>query len=458
MLRHTQEAFEPFAILCDQLASELTAGEIEAHVAGMMPAMRSTAAPPPTPTPMRIGLAQVLESRGRHDEARECWMTALRDAPADARVLAGAANIHALLGDIDEATRIFDRALALHPDNLEVVTLCVEFLVHTGRLSALWDGRIRKPRPPFNRSGAGAALPVRASLGVRFPKLAPYWDGEQPLDGKTVLMECCGGYGDIFQICRFAALFKERGASVILDVPTRVVDLLRSMKTADDVVGVFDPCRPFDYQCRAAFPTFFVEWTPQWMHAITPYIGVEAARRRAWSDRFDRRLLNVGIIWKTTAEACGNLHIFRSVPLDAFRPLAGVPGVTLYGLQVGPGAEEVTADTRSWLVTNLDAETRDFREAAAAIDALDVIVSADAGIAHLAGAIGKTCFVLLPKHASWRWMTAAPDFAANGNASGNGTLWYPSMRVFQQNIAGDWSTPMRQIADNNRSLASATAA
>lgn len=185
------------------------------------------------------------------------------------------------------------------------------------------------------------------------------------------------------------------------------------------------------------------------MHAITPYLGVEPTRQRAWSHRFDSRRLNVGIVWRSTAEDRRNRYTFRSVPLGAFRPLAEVPGVTLYGLQVGPGTEEVTADTRSWLAANLEAATKDFRDAAAAIQALDVVVSADSGLAHLAGALRKSCFVLLPPHTSARWMSAAPEFADGG------TVWYPSMRLFMQERPGDWSGPMRRIAATIRSLAAA---
>jgi hypothetical protein len=340
-----------------------------------------------------------------------------------------------VLGNIDSAAERYDQALARHPWNLDVVVPCAKFLIRRGRIPDLWE-RLPKPRPPF--SGG--------HCNVRHPEVAPYWDGAQSLEGKTVLMELDGGYGDVLQFCRFAAWLKARGASVVLDVLPRLVDLLRTMTDADEVVAPYEACRSVDYQCTAAYPTFFGEWSPQWLTAITPYLGVDPALRRAWRERFDERSLNVGIIWRTKAAQRHDPYTFRSVPLAEFRRLALIPGVTLYGLQVGPGAEEVTTDTRSWLAANLDAETTDFREAAAAIAALDVVVSVDGGLAHLVGALGRPGFILLPRYPSWRWMSAAPGFDG-------GTAWYPSMRLLVQEHPGDWSGPMQQAADAIRNLA-----
>ena len=442
-LQQAPHKSEPYEVLCDVLAMGRTIGDIEARVASLFPEAE--------PTPMRIGLARALEQTGRYEEARECWMVALRDAPDDQRVVIGTAEVEVVLGNIDAAAQLFDRVYARHPDDNGVVLACTEFLIRCGRFRDLWD-RIRaphalsdappKPRPPRR------ALPERAAFEVRDPQVAPRWNGKQPLYGKTILLDCRGGYGDVIQFARFGALFKERGASVVLEVPPCLVELLRTMKAADEVVAPYEPCRPLDYQCRAAYSAFFVEWSPHWMQASTPYLSVEPARRHVWSDRFDPRRLNVGIVWRTTAENRRNPYMFRSVPLREFQALADVPGVTLYGLQVGAGTEEVTADTRSWLAANFESETRDFRDAAAAIDALDVVVSPDSGLAHLTGALGKPCFVLLPRHPSWRWMTAAPELAASG-----GSVWYPDMRLFRQQAPGDWSAPMQQIADSLRTLA-----
>ncbi len=423
-LRHAPERWEPYARLCDVLVADHTVSEIEARVAHLIPTMRSR--------PMWIGLAHALEQVGRYPEAGECWTQALGEAPGDPLVQVRAAEVQAVLGNFDSAAERFDQALARHPQDLGVVVPYAKFLIRRGSVQELW-ARVPKPQPPFIRH-----------CNVRHPEMAPYWDGTQPLEGKTVLMELAGGYGDILQSCRFAALLKERGASVVLDVPPRLVDLLKTMTVADEVVAPFEACRSVDYQCTAAYPTFFGGWSVQWLSAVTPYLGVEPARRRAWSERFDRRCLNVGIVWRSKSTQSRDPYTFRSVPLTEFRRLA-IPGVTLYGLQVGPGAEEVTADTRSWLAANLDAETTDFREAAAAIAALDIVVSADCGIAHLVGALGKPGFILLPRYPSWRWMSAAPGFAGD-------TVWYPSMRLLVQERPGDWSGPMQQAVDVIRTL------
>jgi tetratricopeptide (TPR) repeat protein len=426
-LRRAPERWEPYAALCDLLVAEHTVGEIEARVARLLPTMSSG--------PMRIGLAHALEQVGRYPEAGECWTQALCDAPGHPFVQIRTAEAQIVLGNIDGAAGIYDQALALHPQNFDVVIPYAKFQIRRGRIQELWE-RVPKPQlPAFSRYAS-----------VRHPETAPYWDGAQPLEGKTVLMECDGGYGDVLQSVRFAAWLKERGASVVLDVPPRLVDLLRTMTIADEVVAPYEECRTIDYQCTAAYPTFFGGWSSQWLTDNTPYLDAEPARRRAWNERFDRRRLNVGLVWRSKSMRRRDPYTNRSVPLAEFRPLAAIPGVTLYGLQVGPGAEEVTADTRSWLAANLEAETKDFREAAAAIAALDAVVTADCGLAHLTGALGTPGFMLLPRYQSWRWMSAAPEFAG-------GTAWYPSTRLFTQERAGDWSGPMQQVVEAVRSLA-----
>lgn len=426
-LHRAPERWEPYAALCDVLVPEHTVGEIEARVAGLLPTMQSG--------PMRIGLAHALEQVARYPEAGACWTQALCDAPDSPFVQIRAAECQIVLGDIDGAAELYDQALARHPQNFDVVIPYAKFLIRRGRIRELWE-RVRRPQlPAFSRY-----------CSVRHPETAPYWDGAQPVEGKTVLMECDGGYGDVLQSVRFAAWLKERGASVVLDVPPRLVELLRATPLADEVVAPYEPCRTIDYQCTAAYPTFFGGWSSQWLARVTPYLTAEPARRRAWSERFDPRRLNVGLVWRSKSMRHRDPYTCRTVPLAEFQPLAAIPGVTLYGLQVGPGAEEVTADTRAWLAANLDAETTDFREAAAAIAALDAVVTADCGLAHLAGALGTPGFMLLPHHTSWRWMSAAPAFA--GTAA-----WYPSTRLFTQERAGDWSGPMQQAVEALRSLA-----
>jgi hypothetical protein len=298
-----------------------------------------------------------------------------------------------------------------------------------------------------------------ANVGQPSQGGAPSWHGDRDLDGSTILVECPGrAFGDTIQFARAARLAKRRGARVILQCHPGLDSLMRTLPGVDDVVAPYDECEAYDYQCRADVVGFLMQWDFDSMLPEAPYLFADTAARARWSARVDRRGVRVGIVWRAQGLSVTsslsphkqpqNAYAFRSAPLSAFRPLAELPDTSLFSLQVGAGREEVTPATRAWL-TDLGGECVGFTNAAAAVSALDAVVTIDSAMAHLAGAVGTPCLLMVPYYAEFRWMTDSAEFR-----QGQASAWYPSLRVFRQKQPGDWAGVMAEVADAVRALAS----
>ena len=163
-----------------------------------------------------------------------------------------------------------------------------------------------------------------------------------------------------------------------------------------------------------------------------PYLTADPLQTREWDGEFDRTELNVGLTWAGTAA-----DPRRAAPLAWFTALTQLPGIRIHGLQKGPAADLLEAEglPRNMAMQNLGPRLNDFSDTAAVIDQLDLIVSIDTSVAHLAGAMGKPVYLLLPVVADWRWLLQRED-----------SPWYPTMRLFRQEAAGDWGPPLTRIA------------
>lgn len=417
-----------FLPACTGLCRMLVVGRTAEEAAALARASVGENVPPVL---LRIALGHGLESHGRYHEALECWTRAEKEYPAAPDVLTGIARAHMTLGDLAAAEEAYARALRMHPDETDVVVNYIGWLFRRGRIDDLRQF-VREPGP--NRILAHGYMPAQ-------PSDAPKWDGTQDLSGKTMLIECTGGSGDVINFCRFAPLLTQRGARIVLQCPTRVASLVRTMPGADEVVAPFDACSPFDYQCLPELLALRLPWDWPWVEQSIPYVRVDPARRHAWRQRLDDRFLNVGLVWRSLIPEYHDPYLNRSMPAAEYRRLAVVPGVRLYGLQKGPGAAEVTARDGDWLTANWGEESGDFSDAAAAMQALDAVVTVDTGPAHVAGALGKTTFVLLPRSPNMAWMAHAPSFEDGGRSA-----WYPSARLYRQQQAGEWRPLVSRIA------------
>jgi hypothetical protein len=190
-----------------------------------------------------------------------------------------------------------------------------------------------------------------------------------------------------------------------------------------------------------------MEWTWEWATKTSPYLFASSDRVSAWGERLGRSGLKIGVNWRSNDNNEKDAYCFRSMPLTEFRPLSALPGARIFSLQVGSGTEELTASAGSWVADSLGNETIDFSDAAAAVMALDAVVTVDTSMAHLAGALCKPCFVMLPYYPTFRWMSESDVFARNR------FLWYPSVRVFRQKRPGEWSSVIEEVAQAVNALA-----
>jgi hypothetical protein len=211
---------------------------------------------------------------------------------------------------------------------------------------------------------------------------------------KTILVKGLGDFGDFIQLGRFLPLIKERGARVIYQCPPTLHRLFDTLPGADEVVAPYEECSPFDYQCLIERAFFGLEWTWDWIAQNTPYLFVASEQRSPWIERFRGKGAKIGINWRASVSITDRYYN-KSMPLEEFRPLSSLPNVTVFSLQVGQGVEELTHSTRSWVAENLGGEFKDFNDTAAAVMALDAVVTVDTAMAHLAGTLGKPCFVVL---------------------------------------------------------------
>lgn len=270
----------------------------------------------------------------------------------------------------------------------------------------------------------------------------PRWQGE-PLQGRRILVWCEQGMGDTIQFARYLPQVKARGGRVILEHPPELASLLQHVPDVDTLIpqredGGAPPNPPdvsYDVQISLMSLPGLFRTDLDTIPAPIPYLSADPARVRAWRERLAANGpgYRVGLVW-----AGGRAYlndVFRSTRLAEFIPLAGIPGLQFYSLQKGEAATEAAMPPEGIDWTDLAPELHDFADTAAAILNLDLILTVDTAVAHLAGALGRPVWTLLPYGISdWRWLEGRED-----------TPWYPTMRLFRQPQLGDWRAVMEQV-------------
>jgi hypothetical protein len=267
---------------------------------------------------------------------------------------------------------------------------------------------------------------------VRFPQAR--WDG-RTLQQQTVLVHDDGGFGDTLQFVRYAALAAARGARVLLECQPALATLMTDVDGVAQVVAQGHPLPPFDLHVPLiSLPALFgttletIPWSGPYVHA-QPQRVQDWAERVALAGAGGRK---VGLVWTGDPRNLGNRE--RSLTLQQLAVLADVPGVSFFSLQKGaqaPGPGDVPVGMN---FLDLTASLRDFSDTAALLTQLDLVITIDTGVAHLSGAMGRPTWVLLPFSADWRYHVGRSD-----------NPWYPDMRLFRQQLAGDWEAPLQQL-------------
>jgi hypothetical protein len=264
-----------------------------------------------------------------------------------------------------------------------------------------------------------------ASERRNFP--APLWKGETDL-GKTLLLHGEQGFGDTLQFCRYAAIAKTQGLRIVLEVQPPLRRLMSSLAGCDQVVARGDPLPDFDFHCPLlSLPRVLGTSDLDDIPTSVPYLQAEAKDEALWAGRIASLpdgVLRVGLAWagaprrESPVQAAFDRR--RSLPLGALAPILALPGARFFSLQkgvlAGPG------------LVDFMAEMKDFADTAALIANLDLVISVDTSVVHLAGALGKPVWLLNRFDTDWRWLV-----------EGEETPWYPTMRLFRQRSSGDWA-------------------
>lgn len=265
----------------------------------------------------------------------------------------------------------------------------------------------------------------------------PRWCGE-PIAGKSILIGVEAGYGDMIQFCRLAGELKERGAarvSVLCHPPLK--RLFRRLDGLDEVLAVGDqaPGNPWDYWCPPLSLPHLCGIRLDSIPAHLPYLSAAPELVEKWAGFMDSpdNKLRVGLVWK--GNPCFENDRERSLAsVNELAPLCDVAGIRYFSLQKGAGEDE--AASPPFPLLHLGSAISDFADTAAIIANLDLLISVDTAVAHLAGALGKPCWAMLPDYKTdWRWLTGRED-----------SPWYPGvMRLFRQGSTGSWSPVISNI-------------
>jgi len=405
------EAYANLGLLMDQQGNAKSA---EAHY------RRSIELKPNYPE-THLNLGALLASQKRFSEAEAAYQQCI-ELQADAA--AGWSNLGALYACMKreaEAEQCLRHAMSLDANYAKARFNLSYLLLRQGRFEEGWQ-----------------CLEARnwyAALAAHLH--GPRWQGES-LAGKSLLLTYEAGYGDVIQFCRYAALLKaQRASTITLICHPALKTLLTSLDAVDTIIGYDEPIPTsgWDYWTPLLSIPHYCKTRLDTIPATLPYLYAQPQRIEHWAACLPQDGLRVGLVWKGNPQFENDAD--RSLPsLNLLAPLGAVAGVHFISIQKGAGEDEAAHPPRALPLIELGSQLADFADTAALIMNLDLVICVDTAVAHLAGALGKPCWVLLPDYKTdWRWLTERTD-----------SPWYPGgMRLFRQNRMGDWNTVIAEV-------------
>jgi Flp pilus assembly protein TadD len=413
-----------------------------------------------------INLGGALLAQRRHEEFAATQRRALSLAPDYPEALANLAAALLVLGNWPEAEAAARRALALKPSLTEALSTLAASLERQGRvdeaLALLRQAAHEGPMESRGEAHFGLALALlrRGDFALGWPEYEwrwgvrqhqrgakrdfpqPQWRGEE-IAGRTILLHGEQGLGDTIQFLRYVPMTAARGARVILEVPAGLKRLAVGVAGATRIVAAGEALPPFDLHCPLlSLPLAFGTQAGS-IPADTPYISAPRDAAAGWRARFAANPAGkkVGLVWAGNPGYVGDRD--RSLDPGLLAPLFGISGTAFYSLQVGAAADGLRGVPGADRVTPLGAEFKDFADTAACVAALDLVIAADTAVAHLAGALNRPVWILLPFAADWRWLVDRTD-----------SPWYRSAALFRQKKQGDWREVIERVAAKLASYAS----
>ncbi len=407
--------------------AHLASGDVEAAIA----AYEAVLATHPNSAEALNNLGSALHRAGRFGEAETALRRAIALRPHHAGQLANLGLVMKDQGCFAAAAAAYERALSLDPGHATARTNRATLLLQQGHFEEGWTEYEWRWRVPGFTTTPRTLAP-------------PAWDGGDPA-GRTLLLHAEQGLGSAVQFVRYAPIVGRRGARVIVECQPPLVRLFRrSLAGADEplarVVARGDPLPPFDAHAPLMSLPHLCRTTLASVPASVPYLCPDPAAVVRWRDRLAAEAgadaVCVGLAWAGNP-AHGNDHN-RSLPsartASLLAPLLATPDARFVSLQVGEASGAAVALASEGLI-DWTAELGDFTDTAALIEALDLVISVDTAVAHLAGALARPIWLLVPAIPEWRWLIERDD-----------SPWYPTLRLFRQPVAGDWPGVIDRVA------------
>ena len=362
------------------------------------------------------GNALLLKSDAR--AALENYEIALEAHADDPRLWSNLGVAHRWLKNGSEALRCHETALALAPSSMDARWERALTLLTFGQFEAGWRDYVS--------AKAERSLPAR-------PKLGEVWDGDADLQNKSIFVYREQGLGDTIQFCRFVRHLSDAGARVLFAPHAPLKWLMGTMAGGVEICDFADPDLQTDYHVPLlSLPAWFPSHAPA---SQAPYLFPLEDNVDKWRARLGAQGFRIGVCWQGSI---GKADYGRSFPLAHFHALSRLPGVRLISLHRGDGEaqlQSLPADMRiETLGADFDSGPDGFFDTAAVMKVLDLVITSDTAVAHLAGALGAPVWVALKSAPDWRWMIDRPD-----------SPWYPTMRLFRQQTAGDWAGVFAQM-------------
>ena len=396
-------------------------------------------------------LGKALKEQKQPADAIACFQQALFLNPNDVHAHNNLGGVLKEQGNLTEAMLYIQRALALNPNNADTYNNLATIWTEQNKLDKAIECYLKALRINPNLAEVhfnyGTLLLKKGDLITgwlkyewrfkiktgKHPQLKqPLWEGN-PLAGRRLLVHWEQGFGDIIQFVRYLPLIK--GGTVILAIQSPLKQLLNGLPGVDLlIVKSYDNEPDIAYDVwipLLSLPNLFAT-TLDTIPASIPYLYPDSQKVEKWRTRFESARFKIGLVWSGNPKFQYNRN--RSASLAHFAPLASVQNISLFSLQKGEAAKQPIPEGMEMIP--LTEELEDFSDTAAAINCLDLVISTDTAVPHLAGALGKPVWLLLHFSSDWRWLLDRND-----------NPWYPTMRLFRQAAPGDWASVFQQVVD-----------
>ncbi len=402
-----------------------------------------------------VNRGNALAELGRNEDAVAACDAALARAPGNPGALYNRGNALRALGRDTEALAAYDAALAAMPSHLNAWNnrgLALQALNrHQEAIASYRKALALQPdyaNAHFNEASALLTLgdyPAgfakyewrwqRSGMPARPRLRQPLWLGESELRGKTILLQAEQGLGDTIQFVRYAPLLARMGAKVVLEVQPELKDLLARVDGASAIVARGEMSPSFDLYCPLASLPLACKTELASIPVGIPYLRADETRIAHWRTRVEALPApRIALVWSGRAAHVNDRN--RSIALTRLAPLLSVPAASFISIQRDLRPADAEALARDPRILHVGEELRDFSDTAAVLALADLVVCVDTSVAHLAAAMGRPTFILLPFQPDWRWLLDRDR-----------SPWYPDARLFRQPAPRDWDSVLGRVAD-----------